>query len=124
MSARNKSGKAASQRISKTRETIEGRVATEPKTANARTTVKPRFLNDENVVTATRSAHGTPSARVSRNTTPPRRKVRPNEKRARGAMSSGWANKGTRVEPADAPPIQKNEMPTRLPRKSTPPGHR
>src|SRR5207247_4355327 len=87
MSARNKSGKAASQRISKTRETIEGRVATEPKTANARTTVKPRFLNDENVVTATRSAQGMRSARVSRNTIPPRRKVRPNERRARDAMS-------------------------------------
>src|SRR5439155_20054463 len=118
-SARNKSGRPASQRISKTRETIEGKVATEPNTANARTTVKPRFLNDENVVTATRSAQGTRSARVNENTTPPRRKVRPNDKMARVAMSSGWANNGPRVEPAVATTRKKNEMLTALPRKST-----
>src|SRR3989442_14185946 len=124
MSARNKSGQAASQRISKTRETIEGRVATEPKTANARTTVKPRFLNDENVVTATRSAQGMRSARVSRNTTEPRRKVRPNEKRARDAMSSGWANNGPRVEPAVATTGKKKEIPTAMLRNWTARGNR
>src|SRR5438093_5667166 len=123
-SPRKSRGSAASQRISKTKETIEGRVATEPNTANARTTVKPRFLNDENVVTATRSAQGIRSARVSRNTTPPRRKVRPNEKRARDAMSSGWANNGPRVEPAVATTRKKNEMLTALPRKSTTRGNR
>src|SRR5947199_9302834 len=100
MSARNKSGKAASQRISKTRETIEGRVATEAKTGNARTTGKPRFLNDENVVTATRSVQGMRSARVSRNTAPRSRKVRPNEMRAREVTSLGCASKGPRVESA------------------------
>src|SRR3989441_11513091 len=119
MSARNNKGSAASQRISKTRETIEGNVATEPNTANARTTVKPRFLNDENVVTATRSAHGMRSARGSRKTTPPNRKVRPNENRARDVMSSGWANNGLRVEPSVAKRSKKNEMLTPLPRKQT-----
>src|SRR5437899_2810090 len=124
MSARNNNGRVASQRISKTKETIEGKVATEPNTANAKTTVKPRFLNDENVVTATRSVHGTRSDRVSRNTTPPRRKVRPNDMMARDAMSSGWANKGPRVEPAVATTRKKNEMLTALPRKSTARGNR
>src|SRR2546422_3615012 len=124
MSARNSKGSAASQRNSKTRETIEGNVATEPNTANARTTVKPRFLNDENVVTATRSAHGMRSARVSRKTTPPNRKVRPNENRARDVMSSGWANNGPRVEPAVATTRKKNEMLTPLPRKTDDSGNR
>src|SRR5207249_11725161 len=99
MSARNKSGRPASQRISKTRETIEGKVATEPNTANARTTVKPRFLNDENVVKANRSAQGTRSARVNKNTTPPRRKVRPNDQMARVALSSAFAIYCLRHEP-------------------------
>src|SRR5207245_4431062 len=120
MSARNSSGRVASQRISKTRETIEGKVATEPNTANAKTTVKPRFLNDENVVRATRFVHGMRSARASRNTTPPRRKVRPNENRARDAMSSGWANKGPRVEPAVATTRTKHEVLTALPRTLPP----
>src|SRR6266571_5411078 len=100
MPARNKSGRAASQRISKTRETIEGKVATDPNTANASTTVKPRFLKDENTVTATRSAHGTRSVRVRTKTTPPKRNVLPNDKSARVAMRSGWAKRGPRVEPA------------------------
>src|SRR5439155_1109411 len=83
MSARNKRGRAASQRISKTSDTIEGNVATGPNTANAKTTVKPRFLKDENAVTATRSDHGTSRARMRTNTRPPKRKVLPNDRRAR-----------------------------------------
>src|SRR5437667_11135797 len=124
MSARNRSGRAASQRISKTSETIEGNVATGPNTANARTTVRPRFLNDENAVTATRSAHGTRRARVRTNTTPPRRKVLPNARTASEAMSSRWASKGARVEPAIATTRKKNERLTELPRKSATRDHR
>src|SRR3989442_6122216 len=116
MSARNNKGSAASQRISKTRETIEGNVETEPNTANARTTVKPRFLNDENVVTATRSAHGMRSARVNRKTTRPKRKVRPNDNRARNVMSSAWANNGPRVAPGAGPTSQQNHHVPPLPR--------
>src|SRR5881396_2713882 len=124
MSARNKRGRAASQRISKTSDTIEGNVATGPNTANAKTTVKPRFLKDENAVTATRSDHATSRARVRTNTRPPRRKVLPNDRKARDAMSSGWANKGARVDPAIAITRKKNETLTALPRKSATRDHR
>src|SRR5437867_8280961 len=124
MSARKRSGRAASQRISKTRDTIEGNVATGPNTANASTTVRPRFLNDENAVTATRSAQDTRRARVRTNTTLPKRKVLPNERRARDVMSSGWASKGPRVEPAVATTRKKNEMLTALPRNPTAWGNR
>src|SRR5438445_249136 len=123
-SPRKSRGRAASQRISNHRETIEGKVATGPNTANASTTVSPRFLNDEKAVTATRSAHGTWRARVRTNTSPPRRNVLPNESTASVAMSSGCASNGARVDPAMATTRKKNEMLTALPRRSTMRGHR